>query len=1454
MRPPAALAFTDVDLNDTHSVTTHSLASAVWSGGTVPTDTQTAVAAAFDASVATDSTNTGAGSLAWSFSLADHFADFLREGETLTLTYDVIVTDNSGGAVAASDVKQVTVTITGTNDQPVITAGDSANLTEDASQTGLDTPALATSGTLAFTDVDLNDTHSVTTHSLASAVWSGGTVPTDTQTAVAAAFDASVATDSTNTGAGSLAWSFSLADHFADFLREGETLTLTYDVIVTDNSGGAVPASDVKQVTVTITGTNDQPVITAGDSANLTEDASQTGLDTPALATSGTLAFTDVDLNDTHSVTTHSLASAVWSGGTVPTDTQTAVAAAFDASVATDSTNTGAGSLAWSFSLADHFADFLREGETLTLTYDVIVTDNSGGAVPASDVKQVTVTITGTNDQPVITAGDSANLTEDASQTGLDTPALATSGTLAFTDVDLNDTHSVTTHSLASAVWSGGTVPTDTQTAVAAAFDASVATDSTNTGAGSLAWSFSLADHFADFLREGETLTLTYDVIVTDNSGGAVPASDVKQVTVTITGSNDQPVITAGDSANLTEDASQTGLDTPALATSGTLAFTDVDLNDTHSVTTHSLASAVWSGGTVPTDTQTAVAAAFDASVATDSTNTGAGSLAWSFSLADHFADFLREGETLTLTYDVIVTDNSGGAVPASDVKQVTVTITGTNDQPVITAGDSANLTEDASQTGLDTPALATSGTLAFTDVDLNDTHSVTTHSLASAVWSGGTVPTDTQTAVAAAFDASVATDSTNTGAGSLAWSFSLADHFADFLREGETLTLTYDVIVTDNSGGAVPASDVKQVTVTITGSNDQPVITAGDSANLTEDASQTGLDTPALATSGTLAFTDVDLNDTHSVTTHSLASAVWSGGTVPTDTQTAVAAAFDASVATDSTNTGAGSLAWSFSLADHFADFLREGETLTLTYDVIVTDNSGGAVPASDVKQVTVTITGTNDQPVITAGDSANLTEDASQTGLDTPALATSGTLAFTDVDLNDTHSVTTHSLASAVWSGGTVPTDTQTAVAAAFDASVATDSTNTGAGSLAWSFSLADHFADFLREGETLTLTYDVVVTDNSGGAVPASDVKQVTVTITGSNDTPTITVVDAVGAVTEDVGTVPDNPNTTTVETGSFLADNGSVTFADVDLNDHENASVALTGSSTTSTAGISTALASALADALVLPTSHFDSNTGTIDWSFALDNSLVQYLAKDETVTATYTITLTDDSGDSATNSTTQTVNVTVTGTNDAPIITSSAVTDALQEDGDGSRRSRALSGTLAATDADHNAVLTWSVANSGAVIGHDADYSFAIDNLTIVKDAATIVNDDMSSAPANGDDYAVGVNGTPGVLTSGHRRQFANGDFPGRQHRPAVDVVQHRRCDRRQQRHPADRYRRHRRHAHEGKRLRCHRQVRPDRAQRYRRVLWHPPDRPAAGSARRRHHGQRHGRVAGGGGL
>jgi VCBS repeat-containing protein len=116
--------------------------------------------------------------------------------------------------------------------------------------------------------------------------------------------------------------------------------------------------------------------------------------------------------------------------------------------------------------------------------------------------------------------------------------------------------------------------------------------------------------------------------------------------------------------------------------------------------------------------------------------------------------------------------------------------------------------------------------------------------------------------------------------------------------------------------------------------------------------------------------------------------------------------------------------------------------------------------------------------------------------------------------------------------------------------------------------------------------------------------------------------------------------------------MLHDAGSVTFADADATDHATVSVAFVTDSTTS-APIPGALRRC--KTLTLRASSFTTNSGTIDWYFNLDNSLVQYLADGETITVTYSITVKDDSGTATDTSTAQTVTVVISGTNDAPVV-------------------------------------------------------------------------------------------------------------------------------------------------------------------------------------------------------
>jgi VCBS repeat-containing protein len=120
----------------------------------------------------------------------------------------------------------------------------------------------------------------------------------------------------------------------------------------------------------------------------------------------------------------------------------------------------------------------------------------------------------------------------------LDTTSPSPTGTLAFTDVDLSDAHTVAV-ALTSAAWSVDptSLPpqtlSDLQTALATALH-----DSTGSGSGGIDWTFSIPDKDLDFLSAGETLTATYNVTVMDGT-----TSSTQMVTITMNGASDPIVV-----------------------------------------------------------------------------------------------------------------------------------------------------------------------------------------------------------------------------------------------------------------------------------------------------------------------------------------------------------------------------------------------------------------------------------------------------------------------------------------------------------------------------------------------------------------------------------------------------------------------------------------------------------------------------------------------------------------------------------------------------------------------------------------------------------------------------------------------------------------------------------------------------------------------------------------------
>src|SRR5204862_496124 len=131
-------------------------------------------------------------------------------------------------------------------------------------------------------------------------------------------------------------------------------------------------------------------------------------------------------------------------------------------------------------------------------------------------------------------------------------------------------------------------------------------------------------------------------------------------------------------------------------------------------------------------------------------------------------------------------------------------------------------------------------------------------------------------------------------------------------------------------------------------------------------------------------------------------------------------------------------------------------------------------------------------------------------------------------------------------------------------------------------------------LAEGQTITQVYTVTFTDNHGATVS----QDVTVTITGTNDTPTITSNEAAakGTVTED--------------TGLTLLVGGTLAIQDLDLIDtHTAQAVFKSSTSSAHLPGFSdgASLGTFTIDSSVAEFNSDTDNGATLGWHFSLDNN-------------------------------------------------------------------------------------------------------------------------------------------------------------------------------------------------------------------------------------------------------
>src|SRR5579885_2978170 len=276
------------------------------------------------------------------------------------MTHTVQVDEGNGGNAS----QDVTIKVQGTEDTPTITpATQSGAVTEDADGALLENNEThQQSGTINFTDVDLSDVESssITKTVVTSQLANGYHLTTDQQNALVNAFSIDDATHSTSDGSGTIGWHYNIEDSALDFLGANDVVTLTYTVQTSDGNGGTAS----QDVTITVHGTEDKPVITSGtQAATITEDGGTVGSggESGPEGASGTITFTDVDLSDveTSSVTNKQLSASLANGYALTAAQHDALLNAFSIDAATHSTADGSGTIGWHYNIDDSALDFL---------------------------------------------------------------------------------------------------------------------------------------------------------------------------------------------------------------------------------------------------------------------------------------------------------------------------------------------------------------------------------------------------------------------------------------------------------------------------------------------------------------------------------------------------------------------------------------------------------------------------------------------------------------------------------------------------------------------------------------------------------------------------------------------------------------------------------------------------------------------------------------------------------------------------------------------------------------------------------------------------------------------------------------------------------------------------------------------------------------------------------------
>ncbi|MEP4681788.1 MAG: LamG-like jellyroll fold domain-containing protein [Rhodopirellula bahusiensis] len=455
------------------------------------------------------------------------------------------------------------------------------------------------------------------------------------------------------------------------------------------------------------------------------------------------------------------------------------------------------------------------------------------------------------------------------------------------------------------------------------------------------------------------------------------------------------------------------------------------------------------------------------------------------------------------------------------------------------------------------------------------------------------------------------------------------------FTADSTSTTLTFTDTSADHSGvrGYLDNVEVRSTTI--------PTETA---TAYTENDSATVITTK-------IDLGDIDDSDIESATVQVTANFATGEDILAATDQYGITSSYDS-------GTGTLTLSGTASLAEYetvlqsvtYANSSDAPDTSTRTISYIVNDGDGNSVAITH----DVTVTAVNDAPVLDNSGNLTLTNQTEDAGAPSGAVGTvitdlvslGGNVTDADGSPQTGIAITSAATTNGTWlyttdSGtnwialGTVSDSSARVLEASSDTRIyfQSDSNFDGTVSDAITFRAWDR-------------------TVGSNGSLQDASTNGGTTAFSSATETADITVNSI-----ENAPIISGGPATSSLtETDSGLTDTGTFTVSDADVADEVTAavnSVAVSGTGASSVPGSlnNATLQSYLS---VSPTAILDGTetSDTLTWNFNSGSEAFDFLADGETLVLTYTVSATDDSG--STLSDTETVTVTITGTNDGPI--------------------------------------------------------------------------------------------------------------------------------------------------------------------------------------------------------